>query len=35
VLFAGMLVSGYWFLKGNNPFFIQHRVSSISCHLWH
>jgi hypothetical protein len=24
-----MLVSGYWILKGNNPYFIQHQVSSI------
>jgi hypothetical protein len=24
-----MLVSGYWILKGNYPYFIQHQVSSI------
>jgi hypothetical protein len=24
-----MLVSGYWFLKGNNPSLIQHQASSI------
>ena len=24
-----MLVSGYWILKGNDPFLIQHQVSSI------
>ncbi len=24
-----MLASGYWILKGNYPYFIQHQVSSI------
>ncbi len=24
-----MLVSGYWILKGNDPYFIQHQASSI------
>ena len=25
-----MMVSGYWILKGNYPYFIQHQVSSIA-----